>query len=402
MEQLFSKIDLQGTLDHQARAARDEIDKFPEDYLLEASEEDLVAALTKKMEWEAPVLGEPYIASDREIDVPRRDEFNGRLYTVKGSQIDVRIPFQGDQTFFRFQPSSRQLNVPEAAIHPQFLEVTFKARELTAVNVRTEISNLVRDLKFHLDQIMVAAQTHNATIGDKIRSLIQARKTRILQRREMVANIGLAMEKRDNAPTTYTVPDIRRKPQIVMPVVKGKPFVPEPALAEKEYDTILSIIRNMVSVMERSPKAFQHLKEEDLRWHFLFQLNGQYEGRATGETFNYKGDTDILIRENDRNVFIAECKFWKGKQSLSDTIDQLVDRYLHWRDTKTAILLFNRNKEFSKVLAQVRSIVEEHPCFKRNVSHAGDTEWRFILRSRDDANREIYLTLLVFDVPREP
>ncbi|MBC7894618.1 MAG: hypothetical protein H7066_04345, partial [Cytophagaceae bacterium] len=70
-----------------------------------------------------------------------------------------------------------------------------------------------------------------------------------------------------------------------------------------------------------------------IRDHFLVQLNGQYQGGATGETFNYEGKTDILIRDGDRNVFIAECKIWKGETELLKAVDQIL-AYLHWRDTK--------------------------------------------------------------------
>jgi hypothetical protein len=52
----------------------------------------------------------------------------------------------------------------------------------------------------------------------------------------------------------------------------------------------------MTHVMEQSPHAFVKMGEEDLRTHFLVQLNGVYEGQATGETFNFEGKTDILIR----------------------------------------------------------------------------------------------------------
>jgi hypothetical protein len=43
----------------------------------------------------------------------------------------------------------------------------------------------------------------------------------------------------------------------------------------EEYENILEIIRNMVQVIERSPKAFENMGEEDLRrrTHFLVQLN---------------------------------------------------------------------------------------------------------------------------------
>jgi hypothetical protein len=105
----------------------------------------------------------------------------------------------------------------------------------------------------------------------------------------------------------------------------------------------------MAHVMERSPSAFVSMDEEALRSHFLVQLNGHYEGQATGETFNYQGKTDILIRSEGRNIFVAECKFWGGPKKLTETIDQLLG-YSCWRDTKVAVILFNRNKDFSKVL----------------------------------------------------
>lgn len=73
----------------------------------------------------------------------------------------------------------------------------------------------------------------------------------------------------------------------------------------------------MVLVMERSPHAFAKMGEEDLRTHFLVQLNGLYEGQATGETFNFEGKTDILIRVEGKNIFIAECKFWTGPKRIT-------------------------------------------------------------------------------------
>lgn len=399
MDRLFSKYNMQQSLDNQPQAFRAEVEGFGEDYILTVSEDDLVTALAEKGRWDPPELLEPYIESDREITVQRTDDL-GRGYTRQASQIVVRIPFTGEKVFFQMSAPTGVWQPPRASLHEGYLEVVYEDVGLTAATVRNELDALLATINSYLVQFQQAATQHNATLADKIRPFVKARKQRILERRDIVASIGLPMKRREDAPATYTLPDIRRKPKITMPVVKDKAFTPEPALAESEYEAILSIMRNMVSVMERSPHAFRTLQEEDLRWHFLFQLNGQYEGRATGETFNYKGDTDILIRENDRNVFIAECKFWDGKDSLTATIDQLIDRYVHWRDTKTAILVFNRNKDFSKVLEHILPTVEAHPCFKRSISNPSETEWRFLFRNRDDANRELVLTVLVFDVPR--
>ena len=74
-----------------------------------------------------------------------------------------------------------------------------------------------------------------------------------------------------------------------------------------EYEEILRIMKNIAQVMERSPHEFAGMGEETLRSHFLaVQLNGVYEGQATGETFNFEGKTDILIRVDGKNIFIRD------------------------------------------------------------------------------------------------
>src|SRR5580698_7522141 len=96
-----------------------------------------------------------------------------------------------------------------------------------------------------------------------------------------------------------------------------------------------------------------------MRSHFLVQLNGAFEGQATGETFNFQGKTDILIRVDGRNIFIAECKFWKGEKSFLETLDQLLS-YLSWRDSKAAVLVFNRNVNFTAVLDKITVTTPTH------------------------------------------
>jgi hypothetical protein len=176
--------------------------------------------------------------------------------------------------------------------------------------------------------------------------------------------------------------------------------VPEPTLEMKEYEHILEVIANMAAVIERSPRAFEEMNEEDLRQHFLVQLNGQYEGQATAETFNFEGKTDILIRVEGRNIFIAECRIWHGVGYLRRALGQLL-RYVTWRDTKAALVVFNRTRRLSKVLPKIRQVMEGHANFKRELAIEGETRFRYVFGHRDDMSREWMLTVLVFEVPGE-
>jgi hypothetical protein len=46
---------------------------------------------------------------------------------------------------------------------------------------------------------------------------------------------------------------------------------------------------------------------------------------------------------------------------------------LSWRDTKAAVLIFNRNADFTAVLAKIRETVPTHPLFKRDRGASGES-----------------------------
>ena len=205
------------------------------------------------------------------------------------------------------------------------------------------------------------------------------------------------MKRRAEVPQTFRAPEVRRRLTPIKQEVVS-PFQPESALPEAEYIHILSVMENMTKVMERSPRTFHDMGEEDIRQHFLVQLNGHYEGQASGETFNYQGKTDILIRSEGRNIFIAECKFWHGGKAFVETIDQLLS-YLSWRDSKSAVVVFNKNKNLSAVLTTIKEAMEKHPHKKRGPTVEGETRFRYTMGHPGDHTREIFMTIMVFDIP---
>lgn len=208
------------------------------------------------------------------------------------------------------------------------------------------------------------------------------------------------MKPRAGAAETFAAPKVRRKihPATPKPTASRTPFSPEPTLTVEDYEHILTVLENMVQVMEQSPGAFREIDEESLRTHFLVQLNGHFSGDATGETFNYEGKTDILIKVDGKNIFIGECKFWTGEKGFLETLDQVLS-YLSWRDTKAAVLVFNRKKDFSGVLKKIESSAPTHPSFKKLVKQRSESSWTYLFGHKDDANREISITVQAYNVP---
>jgi len=81
---------------------------------------------------------------------------------------------------------------------------------------------------------------------------------------------------------------------------------------------------------------------------------------ANGECFRKKGKTDLSIEYENRAAFVAECKIWAGKKVFSSALAQL-QSYTTWRDNKLCLVIFSRNKDFFKVLNEIKETI---PPFK--------------------------------------
>lgn len=319
-------------------------------------------------------------------------------FYIAGNAIDVEIPFTGEAEAFKIRPNPHSLGGTRARVTGQNVTLTITGITLNSDEVRNTINHTVAEIERGLATLRDNLAPMNTQLLTEARTAIEARRERLLAGKNVAASLGFKMKERPGTAKTYTAPNVRRKIAPVMPAASSAPYKPEPILKTDDYEHILGVMQNMTLVMERSPSAFHSLDEEALRSHFLAQLNGHYEGQATGETFNYEGKTDILIRSQGKNIFIAECKFWGGPKKLTETIDQLLG-YSSWRDTKTAIVIFNRNREFSKVLAAIPETVRAHPQYKRDMPGSTETVFRFQFAHRDDRNRELLLTVMAFDIP---
>lgn len=406
---LFAKYDWFSVEEHQKTQLKEEVAGYDDNRLLNTSVDDLSAYFAEKYSIDVPVLDRDAIVADqRETKVDMSHDFrymprmDGRPNMVDGSTVEITVPFTGDPQLFEVRPTTYSMNPPRATVCGSTLVLQFTGVNQSADKVKSGIESALSDIETHLGRLQGTAATLNASLQGVASTAIEARREKLLANQNLVSSLGFALKQNPNSSQTYTAPTVRRKLAPTAPVASNKPYKPEPTLSAKDYDHILEVIQNMAQVMECSPAAFKSMDEEALRTHFLVQLNGHYEGQATGETFNYEGKTDILIRQDGRNIFIGECKFWGGPKKLTETINQLLG-YSSWRDTKVAVLVFNRNKDLTKVIDAAQATTSDHPNCKKVVGVVGkqsETSFRYIFSHRDDANRELTLTLMIFDVPQ--
>lgn len=145
------------------------------------------------------------------------------------------------------------------------------------------------------------------------------------------------------------------------------------------------------------PLSDPKLEEEDLRDVILISLGSGFPN-ATAETFHKTGKTDINIRADGKTAFVAECKFWSGKEKFLETINQLLS-YLTWHDPKGTVLCFNRNKNLSQVLDQIPTIIQESKLYSTGFQQIGETEFQGYFSHPDDHGRNIQISFMIWDLP---
>lgn len=173
-----------------------------------------------------------------------------------------------------------------------------------------------------------------------------------------------------------------------------------PALGDAAYFKILDYIIQVGNNLEKYPRATENLDEEGLRDYFLAFLNTVSKNHsATGEAFNKSGRTDILIQDSDGvNIFIAECKIWHGASKLDEAIDQLLDRYVNWRDEKVALVVFNKHvADFSRVINSAREAIINHENCIDLVEVRKQTSVSYLFKHSDDPSKTIKFELLLFN-----
>lgn len=383
------------------------IESMDGDELLNTSTSDLAKYYASKYEIDVPTIYPDQIVVDQretQIDISQdRNRYihdRSRPYHITGTAVDIELPYSGSKICFEIQPSTRNYNNPRAHVGSNLLKFSVIGTDLTPERVKQEVDSRVASINQHLGWLSNDARGYNAGLEALATQTIERRKEKLLKDKSLVAGLGFKMKERPGASKTFAAPSVRRTilSTTPKPTASKAPYKPEPMLKSDDYEHILKVLENMVQVMEQSPGAFREIDEESLRTHFLVQLNGHFYGGATGETFNYEGKTDILIKVDGRNIFIGECKFWTGEKAYLETLDQVLS-YLSWRDTKAAVLMFNRNKDFTGVLEKIASSTSKHQKYKKLVKQRSESSWTYLFGHKDDANREISITVQAYNVP---
>jgi hypothetical protein len=388
------------------RAVR-RVEELPEDDLLTRSEEDIVADLLPWV-WVDPlsVAEDPTDGSVTEvilqggIDLP--PDPLGRRVNVRAYRVEAVYPYSGDGRLFDYQPSQHLVVAVEASVTADDVRVAItqsQGGDVDPERVKQGLNEQVSRIRRMAGYASNDVAGHNARIEAALRQAVETRRAQVLQRRGLAGALGFPLTKRADSPRP--VP-LERKQVSLREPGRVRQYQDEPALTDAEYEEAIEVVRSTLLAMERSPSVASSKTEEDLRDQILVQLNGTFRGAATGETFLQSGKTDILLRVDNRHVFVAECKWWDGPAACSKALDQLLS-YLPWRDEKAALILFISRKNATAAIEAADTSIRGHGAFKRLGSPTAEPQSRrnYMVAQPEDLDREIKLAALFAVLPRE-
>jgi hypothetical protein len=403
---IFGEKELRRVLEDKIQEMQSEIENNSDDYTLNVNEAEYIGYLVTQYTIRNLELRlSEVFASSYEKDIPAEQLPKYLFDLPRNGQytkdvIRYHIPFAGAEGLLYCRPSQCLPWTTEVTIEDDCVCFEIINFYNDAGQIKREADETIARIERQLNNVRQEVARYNSSLEGHAQRLFQLRKQHVLEKHNVLASLGVPIRRRDDLPQTFAIPTprTRRKIQISKPSVTEKGYKADPTLDAAIYEEILQVMHDLGRQFERMPSTYVNKHEEDLRDHFLLYLEPRFEGSATGETFNKSGKTDILVRFEGSNAFIAECKFWKGPKSFLETDTQLLG-YLTWRDSKSAVVMFVKSKDFSSVIKAVEDATPKHPNYLGFVNRKDESWLNYRFHIDGDPNREVKLAVLLFHFP---
>jgi hypothetical protein len=378
-----------------------EIEDKGKGYILGVEEEEFKAYLIDKysldpliIDFNNETVEEPTVSKEWVEDRHFREKYQTDVFS-----FTISYKFIGSSVLFKVRPSTWTMTSAEIYVNEQSNTVSFsfKLYKKDPEEFKRIKSDIQKRAFTNLGNTNQVATSWMQSLSGLVNSLFQQQKNKYLQENDFFTAINVTVNK--DTTSVFTAPTIKKKVIPQPAVSKLKEFSSEPMMAKEMYDDILKVIYDLGKSMEKKPSTYKDKDEEGIRDQFLLVLETRYDSTtASGETFNRGGKTDIILKyANDAsNLFVAECKFWHGASEFHKAISQLFDRYLTWRDSKAALLLFVTNKDFTNVIDTIKKETSNHTYFLKSTGTRGETSFSFHFHLPQDKDKVVFLEIIAF------
>lgn len=379
-----------------------EIQSKGKDYILKVDEQEFICYLHDKYTLEPLKI----LVETESFNAPHtsKERFTDHQYTRGYYEADVytftiKYNYQGSDELFYVHTNPWNMTSYDISIDKRTKNVSFsfKIYKQDAEEFKRIKSECFGNAFSNLANANKNAEDFNRTLFDAITRAFQREKEKYLKENDFFTAINIKVN--PNTESVFTAPTIIKK-VIPQPTLSSKKeFSSEPMMSTEMYNDELRVIYDSGKSMEKKPALYIDKDEEGLRDQFLFVLETRYEGTtASGETFNRSGKTDIILKyaKDGSNLFVAECKFWHGASEFLSAISQLFERYLTWRDSKAALMMFVKNKDFTNVLTTIKNEAKGHNLYVKEVGTRGESSFSYIFCLPQDKQKQVHFEIMAF------
>lgn len=325
--------------------------------------------------------------------------YESEFFYQDGVEIICTFPYSGDDIIFSCRSSTFGCSGnPELELFDGYFTISKQIplaetkKEDSKQKLEDSIINTLNDIKKHVGWC-------NSDVNKYNDSLKSYAKKKLVKRKEKVSDFY-------NAAKIFEIPIKPNNKKIIESIRIERKIVPikknetnkekEYSISDDVFNDIIDILKHQCTTFERTPEVYTKLQEEQLRDILLANLNSIFKGQANGECFRKNGKTDISIEYENRAAFVAECKIWSGKKILKEALFQL-QSYTTWRDIKDCLIIFSRNKDFFKVLDEIKNNMS---CEENFVSYneIEKNVFEMKVRSKNNEGQIIKMAIMVFDI----
>lgn len=375
------------------------------DYIINVNQQAFIDMLTTKYS----VYFEVYYNTERlelESQQQKREVFHDawgyedyKVYTEY--HFCLKYKYTGDIVALQIEPRcfhySTMFRPTPINVVGDELQIRFIATEADTKKIQNLIGETKSNAFGNLDNNSGALwqmNQYNEHLPEEIRRIFNNIRSQRIKEHQVFLELGVSNLHK----TAIEVPIIKKITPIPL-MTESKEISYK--LKEEIYRDILQHIYQIYKGYEKQTSTYRGKQEQELRDLIVPPLNSSFIGiNSSGETFNKYGKTDIITKAPDNsNVFIAECKIWRGESQLSEAIDQLL-KYVTWRDTQTALILFVKNLGITEIVEKAKNTIMHHRCFfSENGNGCGDSSFSYIFHTAEDDKCYIALELMLFHFP---
>lgn len=376
-----------------------EIEELSENELVN-SDDSLMLILLAKYSCRPIKLREYYKSDGGEVDKDVSQDFMRAIidptkpYLIKAKRINIHIPFEGNPEFLRIHPTSFSRDPKGDIVNNEIIfQVDYLSDSQDVDSIKKEITYEIENISKYTQNMNNDLNTLNELLQNYIMGLLKRRREKVRKDKEIFDSIDIPSNQPQKQEPVFKFAE--KKHQIKIEHIKDN-INQFPSIALSLYRVFIDTIYDLGVSLERCSHRVRSLDEESLRDLLLMGLNGVF-GFATGEAFNKNGKTDILIRFENQNLFISECKFWKGKKYFMEGLSQLINN-LTIRDSKASLIVFVKDNGFSEIVQKAKNLIISHEQYLDTDEEINDTTVLYKLKRDINSQDSFYLSLQLVHV----